>query len=71
MQSKINQSHIISDLCNLPTKFVVDKKSIEVLIPTLCSLVFDNQKNMDSVFQDLSAVYVKKFLKNEIHLHSN
>lgn len=50
IQNKINQHHIISDLCNLPTKFLVDKKSIEILVPTLCCIVYANQNNIKSVF---------------------
>lgn len=66
IQSKINDSKILYELCNLPTNFVVDKKCVEVLMPTLCCLVYRHEANFRLVFEEMSPLHMRKFLKAEL-----
>jgi len=50
VQTKLNESRIVNELCNLPTNFVVDKRCVEVLMPTLCCLVYHHEQNFKTVF---------------------
>lgn len=43
IQTKLNHCKIVTELCNLPTNFIYDKRCVEVLMPTLCCLVYRHE----------------------------
>jgi hypothetical protein len=46
----------------MPTKYIVDKRHIEVLIPSLCCLINDNKYNFDFILNEISPIHIKKYL---------
>jgi len=66
IQTKLNESRIVNELCNLPTNFIYDKRCVEVLMPTLCCLVYHHDLNFKTVFNELSPRHMEKFLMTEL-----
>lgn len=42
LQAKVYDQGLLGELCNLPTKFIMEKTLVEILMPTLCCLVHKN-----------------------------
>lgn len=47
----------------------MEKRLVEVLMPTLCCVIHKHESNMAAVFVEMSTLHMKQFLKTQLQLH--
>lgn len=66
VRKRIAEAGLLEEVFNMPIQYIMDAHLRDIVIPTICSLVYQNKTALTCLLKDNSPQQIVKYLKKEI-----